>query len=469
MADILTEQLLDAIGSGISLARDGGPQVSPGQAVHFRVLSPDLSQLSVPVIAAGNLSVTWLAKGVRFHDALPAPLGVNTDGSPKSLADSLSDYLGSAANVLGGMPIPTVQVPLPGPPLEGAIPPAVDVGVAITTIGGTLPVVSGFGLPPAVAKSPMALPAIPPLAPSAITQNDVLSGVPGLLGQIAGAIPVLVNAPVSMSVTWSVERDGVDLVEGTDFLAPGGLSSPVIELLFGPTFKELGQEGTSTLTVTAHVTLHAFTESVDVPPLSLTVTLPDLGLPRVLAAFRHSNFAAKDGGDSGNVFVMVPGSYPFRAFNQLSPVLTTLQTALSSLQMFAHVAGFLIGLNDLLSAVPAQPDLQFRAADAVGDLEDIVFESHLFGDYDADEGISSVLLIGLAGTSVEIFNEDDFDGGDGKVTLTTGEPMWAALTSFSFHDEGEAGGFAQPDPSVVAVSQHIGDDYNDEAESIRFA
>lgn len=47
--------------------------------------------------------------------------------------------------------------------------------------------------------------------------------------------------------------------------------------------------------------------------------------------------------------------------------------------------------------------------------------------------------------------------------------MWAALTSFSFHDQGEAEGFAQPDASVVAVSQRIDDDYNDEAESIRFA
>jgi hypothetical protein len=49
--------------------------------------------------------------------------------------------------------------------------------------------------------------------------------------------------------------------------------------------------------------------------------------------------------------------------------------------------------------------------------------------------------------------------------------MWAALTSFSFHDQGEAeaNSFAQPDSSVLAVSKHIGDDYNDEAESIQFA
>src|SRR5947209_4574371 len=199
MAETLTQQLLDAIGKGISLARDGGVQVSPGQVVHVRVVSPDLSQLSVPVITSGDVSVTWLAKSVRFGDALPAPLD-----DTKTFAQSVADYLGSTANVIGGMPIPAVQVPVQGPPLQGAIPPAVDVGVAITTIGGTLPVVSVPGLPPPVPASPAALPGIPPLAPSPITQDDVLSGVPGLLGQIAGAIPVLVNAPVSLSVTWSV-------------------------------------------------------------------------------------------------------------------------------------------------------------------------------------------------------------------------------------------------------------------------
>ena len=57
----------------------------------------------------------------------------------------------------------------------------------------------------------------------------------------------------------------------------------------------------------------------------------------------------------------------------------------------------------------------------------------------------------------------------GTYARTTGDQMWAALTSFSFHDQGEAEGFAQPDASVVAVSQRIDDDYNDEAESIRFA
>ena len=438
----LTTDLLNSIGSGISLSRSGGPEVDPGQVVSFVANTPDLSNVTVPVVGQGAVSVTWLAKSVRFMDALPAPLGAG-----QSLAESLTSYL-TAANVLGGTPIAAVDVPIAGPPLKGAL---VD-ALPLTT----------------VATSPAALPAVPPLAPNAPSAQDVLSGVPGMLGQIAGSIPVLMNAPVSLTVTWDVSRNGTSLVQGTDYLAPSGLTGPSIPLIFAPVFKELGQEATSAFTITAKITLSAGGESVDVAPPPLTVTVPDLGLPRVAAMFRHSNFAPQSGGDSGFVFVMVPGGYPFRTLDELSPVLTKLQTTLSTLHSFVSIAGFLTGLGELVDALPAQPSVQFRAADSISDLEDVVFESHWYGDYDADEEISSVILLGVPNSTFEIFNEDDFDDGDGKITLTTGAQMWAALTSFSFHDQNEANDVAKPDMSVVSISKRIGDDYNDEAESVRF-
>src|ERR1700681_12965 len=96
MAETLTQQLVDASGKAISLPRDGGAQISLGQVVHVQVVSPDLSQLSVPVITSGDVSVTWLAKRVRFGDALPAPLE-----DTKTFAQSVADYLGSTGTVLG--------------------------------------------------------------------------------------------------------------------------------------------------------------------------------------------------------------------------------------------------------------------------------------------------------------------------------------------------------------------------------
>ncbi len=464
----LTTEMLNAIGAGISLTRDGGTTVLAGQPVHVHVTSPDLSKLSVPVLMPGDVTLSWLAKSVRFGDPLPAPIGTNGMGQPKSLADSLKDYL-VAANVIGGTPIAGVQIPVEGPPLKGAIPSTTTIGVGISTIAGNVTPPNVVANPVPVPNSPATLPNVPPLAPNAPAAGDVLSGIPGLLGQIAGTIPVLVTAPVTLSVTWAVKNGDTVLAEGTGFLAPQGLSGANIELIFAPVFKELGKEKSSTLTITATVTLHALTESVVITPTPLTVVVPDVGIPRVFVGFRHANFAPQSVGDSGFAFVMVPGGYPFRTFDQLSPVLTTLQTTLSNLHSFVEIAGFLTGLGQLVDAVPTQPSLQFRAADQIGDLEDVVFESHFLGDYDADEEISSALFIGVPGSTFEIFNEDDFDASDGRITLTTGTQMWAALKSFSFTDQGHADDAARPDSSVVKLNQTVKDDYNDEAESVRFA
>src|ERR1700751_1775713 len=101
-------------------------------------------------------------------------------------------------------PSAPANFPVAAPPLKGAL---VD-ALPLTT----------------VATSPAALPAVPPLAPNAPSAQDGLSGGPGLLGQIAGSIPVLMNAPVSLTVTWDVSRNGTSLVQGTDYLAPSGLT-----------------------------------------------------------------------------------------------------------------------------------------------------------------------------------------------------------------------------------------------------
>lgn len=464
----LTTALLTAIGAGISLTRDGGTTLPAGQPVHVRVVSPDLSALSVPVLMPGDVTLTWLAKNVRFADPLPAPIGLDGMGNPKSLADSLADYL-IPSNVIGGTPIAGVEIPLEGPPLEGAIPPTTAIGIGISTIAGAVTPPNVVANPTPVASSPTALPDVPPLAPNAPSPNDVLSGIAGLLGQIAGTIPVLVNAPVTMSVSWQVKNGDQTLSEGTGYLAPQGTTGANVELIFAPVFKELGQEGVSTLTILATITLSAVTESVMITPPPLTVVVPDVGIPRVFVGFRHSNFAPQDGGDSGFAFVMVPGSYPFRTFDELSPVLTALQTTLANLHSFVSVAAFLTGLGQLVAAVPTQPSLQFRAADAIGDLEDVVFESHWYGDYDADEEISSALFIGVPGSRFEIFNEDDFDDSDGEITLVTSSQMWAALTSFSFTNQSGAESVAKPEATVVTLNKTVDDDYNDEAESVRFA
>jgi hypothetical protein len=503
----LTTDLLNSISQGISLARSGGPQVNPGEIIHFSLNIPDLANLSVPVIGQGDFSLTWLVKNVRFKDSLPAALqpDPNPPGDFLSLAESLSDYL-VQTNILGGTPIADVQMPVPGPSLEGAIPPTSAIGIAISTVAGNVtPPVTNV-TPTPVAASPQTLPNMPPLTPNAVNANDVLSGVPGLLGQVGGSIPMLMNLPVTVSVEWSVqsairlptkkgfvpEFDFVDLVPGKDFLAPNGLIGTALDLIFAPKFKEYdGTQSSSIIYVSANVTLRAGDQTVTIAPptdslvsqLRLPVTVLDLGIPRVAAMFRHGGFAAQSGGDSGFVFVMVPGGYPFQAFDQLAPLLTQIQTTLGTLNSFVHIAGFLMGLDNLLAAVPAQPDIQFRAADKVDDLEDIVFQeggiTDAFFDYDADDEISSIIFLGIPGSEFDLFGDSGCQAGHHEIVLTTGIDMWAALSSFSFHgtpksppgddkSQTDANQFLSPDSASVYVTGPAEDTWNDTTSSVCF-
>lgn len=89
------------------------------------------------------------------------------------------------------------QVPMQGPTLPGAIPPAVQVNVS-TTGTNTL-------LPPRVADAAPVV-ALPTMSVPDAKAADALSGVPGLLGRLAGTIPIPALAPVQLSVMWTIEK-----------------------------------------------------------------------------------------------------------------------------------------------------------------------------------------------------------------------------------------------------------------------
>jgi hypothetical protein len=478
--------ILNSIGADLQIVRQGTSDIEPGRPVNFSLFPPNLPNLTVPVITTGALNVLWLTKSVRFQDQLAF---LNNDAST-SLFEALQGALSDATKVIGGQPIPQVQIPLEGPPLKGAIPETTNVAIGISTIAGSVVPPVQHANPDAVPNATTVLQPLPTLQPNPSSATDLLSGVPGLLGQIAGEIPLPTQVPVSLRIQWHVQRRFrdrkkgfvyVDLEEGVDFVAPNGMNLPQVELIFAADPVELTADttlGTSTFFITAEVTLSAdgiATPPIDVPRLPILV--PQLGIPRIAAFFRHTNFQATDGGDSGFVFVMVPGNSLFHALNELSPILRDLQTRLGTLTAIARMAAFLLGIEELLNALDAQPLVQFRASDSVRDLEDIVFqEGHwynvgLFGpttDVDADEEISSMIFIGIPGKQIQLFNEDGFDDGDGQLTIQTGTEMWASLNSFSFTDQAGANSFKHPVGATVTVSRTIDDNYNDEVESIRF-
>jgi hypothetical protein len=259
--------------------------------------------------------------------------------------------------------------------------------------------------------------------------TEQLSGVPGTLTQLEGTLPIPVQAPVAVAVTWSVrDADGGPLAEGDSFLAPDGLASPQVVLVFAPEIVELTASAPPPVAVQrflhARVRLSAggvTTPDVDLPPVPLLI--PALPVPTVLAMFRHTNFQPRSGDSQGAVLVLVPEDSPFRSLAALQPTLNTLEAAVSRLAGFARFASFLLGLRDLTAALSAQPHVQFRAQNGIGNLNDITLIHRNFpslNDTEAEDELSSLIFVGPPGRKVECFVARSFRDGEGRFDLTIG-------------------------------------------------
>jgi hypothetical protein len=394
-------QTLTDLANGLRIARDGSGQVAPGQAVTFRLV-PTTTQLNVPALLAGDISLLWLTKDIRFGDFQPvqAPLEQNLD-------------------IIGGMPITAVT---------GAI-----------------------------------------------------SGVQGVLGQISGTIPIPLQVPVSVAITWSVQDSpqsadlkpqGNALTLGTDFLAPDGLKAPEISLAFNAPVVELTANMAlplKPLYVHVQVVLSAqgiTTPAIDLPEAPLTISA--LAIPTVAAFFDDANYNAH------SVFVMVPANSPLKSVNDLNALLTPLQNQISALSQFGNFANFLLGIQLLGTALAAQPHVQFRSEDAERDLENIVWvPGSTFGtDYDADDAFSSLIFMAAPTAAmpiIQLSNEDNLDFGDeGGFEVHVGSDMYAALSQFSGNTETQMSQFLQPASASMCIIAK-GDSFQDQVSSVAFS
>ena len=251
---------------------------------------------------------------------------------------------------------------------------------------------------------------------------SVVPGVPGLIGQITGTIPIPSPVDVSMNVTWTL-RSGPQptdplLIAGTDYVAPSGLSAAAATVLFLPQTVE-ATSGTPTpaaVTRYIHAAVTLSGAGVTTTPRNLPaipVTVPGVGIPTVLLTSIDANLL-------GAALVMVPANSPFTSLAALTPALNTLQSTLAPLSTVARFAAFLAGLSDLVGPLVSQPNIQFRQADSIANLNDITLIQRAWyeNDTEAEDELSSIIVIGHTGRNVECFNARDFGTGEGKFTLT---------------------------------------------------
>ncbi|WP_369258889.1 hypothetical protein [Streptomyces sp. R35] len=313
--------------------------------------------------------------------------------------------------------------------------------------------------------------------------TPVATGVNGLLGQLTGLIPMLsqTKVPVQLEVVWAVQdengqplaQDKWNVSKGVPFTEGGvpKVKGTEIAIAFKPVVEELTT--TNAVPAPLHVQLVATVTlkaldlvSQSLPLPAVPVAIPALLFPKLLAAFRHSDFQPKAGDDDGFVFIMVPGNSPLRSIEQLKSTLATLQETVTTLKAFADFAGFLLGLDSLVSSVTASPYFSFAAQDAVQDLNDITaIQNDLFtNDIELEDEISSMIFIGPPNKVVHWFCEPNFDDEDGDFTVKVGPQFFTLVRSLdSAHPASEPAG-------MVTVGHPVDENptFNDFTSSVRF-
>jgi len=302
-----------------------------------------------------------------------------------------------------------------------------------------------------------------------------IAGTPGLLGQLQGTIPLPAPGtfPVSVNVTWLVLDENHNQLAANQFNAPSGLNGTNVAVAFAPETTELTDgplPSPKQRFLRAQVTLSAGSVTTGQRSLpDLPVLVPPLPIPTVLALFLHANFQPRSGDDDGAVLVVVPQSSPLRSIGQLQPVLTTLQSTIGNLTSFGSFATFLLGLGDLVQALGAQPYVQFRAADAINNLNDITLiqRSWYENDTEAEDELSSLILIGREGRGAACFNDRDRNDDEGKFTVKTTENLFVIVRDLDGKNPAAEGG------SITIDKQPPGglfnpDKFNDELSSFEF-
>jgi len=298
------------------------------------------------------------------------------------------------------------------------------------------------------------------------------SGTPGLIGKLTGTFPVAVPSDIAptIAVVWKIQDDANnDLVEGSDFLAPNGLTSPTLDIVFLPAFTLFDGSASSTVkrTIIASVMLTADTVTVNRDVGPVVVTIPAVPFPKVLALTRDTNFG-------GPALIMVPGSSAISTVEHVRTLLQPVRNVISALTTVARFAEMLLGI-DTLASILDETNIAFSKADGVSNLNDIDLESGFLNDTEAEDELSAFVYLApptpreSTENAVEMFNDRGFRTDEGKFTVTTGTSFVALCKNLH-----SATPSVTPDSATLTVNNPpsggiLGPDtFGDELSSIRF-
>lgn len=302
------------------------------------------------------------------------------------------------------------------------------------------------------------------LAP--VTEGAILPpGVPGVLGRLTGTVPVVVTraagrAPGQEAIPVHVEvrvravdergqpadldyRAGAATGRGSEVLLDtragtlnlGSLArflTVALPVRFVPLASSPPPIVRWTLQVAVRLSVSApaaaSTGWVELPPL--TVPVPAVPVPTVAAFFVDADF-------TNAALVVVPSDSPIADVNTLRSQLGVLDAALQTLNTVG-AGGFPLplGLGGVVAEVGRVvgiTNLQFRKASEIGNLNDItLIQRGIFeNDTEAEDELSSMILIGAPGERITCYNARDFNHGEGVMALTVGPELFATILNLT--------------------------------------
>lgn len=258
--------------------------------------------------------------------------------------------------------------------------------------------------------------------------------------------------PVRLEATWGVEDvDGTPLGPDQAVTHAGtGQKSPQVAVMVLPDFVELRRDQvitTKTRYVTAKAKLIASVVDLgsgmardvvaEVPLLRYPITVPAIPVPTAALFFHGANLDVVDGelapADHYFVLIAVPEDSAIAGISALRDACETLRRLTFTASQLVQLAGFALnvglpsltgldaGLGTLLTAlnvhkVRSNIGVGFAAGDKIRNLNDIELVRGRFNDIEAEDEISSLVLLGPPGRRLSVFRDRGFSGRGATIT-----------------------------------------------------
>jgi hypothetical protein len=264
------------------------------------------------------------------------------------------------------------------------------------------------------------------------------TGIGGLLAQLNATyqVPSESSAALSVEVEWIVKDSDNSTVLSTDeWKIRSGGALPEMSFHIAPYVREWTSPPDLTplqryLHARVKLTALGVTSGwLDVPGNGLLILVEPLLVPRMLVGGLHKNFAASSGNDEGASLVVLPTNSPFTAWAQVMGTINNVRNSIAALSDLPKFASAMTGLPNILASLNAIPHIVPVVEDQIPYLNDIDLITRGFfeNDTEAEDELSSILLVGPPGSYAQLYNAQNYGNGEGQLTLTVGEELFATI------------------------------------------